>query len=116
MYSRTAKIRILVVLDVLHQFQVGNMLNQSVISEEIQYEGNFVLKKSGKKCKKLSVLKNYLKQSKNLVIIDDFWKEMYDASLNRYVQGPIGAISLVLLLPSFTGIILFIRDRHIKYV
>ena len=41
---------------------------------------------------------------------------MYDASLNRYVQGPIGAISLVLLLPSFTGIILFIRDRHIKYV
>ena len=49
MYSRTAKIRILVVLDVLHQFQVGNMLNQSVISEEFQYEGNFVAIKSGKK-------------------------------------------------------------------
>ena len=31
------------------QFHVSNMMNQSVISEEFQYEGNFVAIKSGKK-------------------------------------------------------------------
>ena len=40
---------------------------------------------------------------------------MYDSSLNRYVQGPIGLVSVILLIPSFTGIVLFIKDRHIKY-
>ena len=35
------------------QFHVSNKMNQSVISEEFQYEGNFVVIKSGKKYKKL---------------------------------------------------------------
>ena len=92
-------------------------MNQSVISEKFQYEGNFVVIKSGKKYKKLLGLKKiYWKKSKLFILIDDFWKEMYDSSLNRYVQGPIALVSLILLLPSFTGIILFIGDRHIKYV
>ena len=39
------------------QFHVSNKMNQSVISEEFQYEGNFVVIKSGKKYKKLLGLK-----------------------------------------------------------
>ena len=35
-------------VNVLNQFHMSNMLNQSLISEEFQYEDNFVLKKSGK--------------------------------------------------------------------
>ena len=39
------------------QFLLSNMMNQSVISEDFQYEGNFVVVKSGKKYKKLLGLK-----------------------------------------------------------
>ena len=39
------------------QFHVSNMMNQSAILEEFQYEGNSVVIKSGKKYKKLLGLK-----------------------------------------------------------
>ena len=40
-----------------NQFHISNMMNQSVTLEEFQYEGDFVVKKSGKKHEKLLVLK-----------------------------------------------------------
>ena len=45
----------------LNQLHISNMMNQSVTLEEFQYEGDFLVIKSGKKDEKLLVLKKILK-------------------------------------------------------
>jgi len=41
---------------------------------------------------------------------------MYSDPIRLYIVGPIKVLFTIILIPAFIGIILFIRDRHVKYV
>ena len=50
----------------------------------------------------------------SLLVIDDFWEDMYKNPMRQYVLGPLSIISFVLLIPALIGIIRFIGNLHVK--
>ena len=48
------------------------------------------------------------------IYIGDFWEELYNDEFLWFVVGPISAIIILTLFPSFIGIFLFIREKHVK--
>ena len=62
-----------------------------------------------------SAQKSSHRQTFYLLIPDDFWKDLFMDKILMAMVGPMSVLSLLgFIIPAFLGILVYIKDRHLK--